>query len=620
MPKTPSPGQRRLEMVIEQYRDREERPKAERRQLLRLWREFVYPLRWYLLLAILLSLVFSLQSYVWAFTAKIMVDDILRVGRENMPTEPRHYQWLLWLLLGQAGLQTLIIADLWGYNYFITLVGQRVVFDLRKVLHENLQRLPLSFFDRTQTGRLLSIVLDDVSTVQQTIGVTLVHFINYVGSILVGIVILCTINWQLALLVLAALPGYVINYLRYRVRHRQSAIATRRATAILYARVEERITAIRTVKLFGREPAETHKFVVFVGNLSRLVMYRIRMSSLQNAIATTISAVATGAVLYLGLNSMRSHGGMTLGDVMMFYTSAGLLFGPAVSLTDLAVQVQYLSVVIRRVFDLMEAEPEPADRADAIALPRASGHIAFRDVTFTYPNDEHPTLRGVSFAVAAGKRVAVMGPSGGGKSTLLYLLMRFYDPDAGAVTLDGHDLRDLKLLSLRDRVTLVMQEPVIFSGTVAENIRYGHLQAGGAEVRRAAKDADLHQFIQTLPDGYETVVGERGMTLSGGQRQRLALAASFLSQPSVLLLDDTTSALDPVTEARIRKTLDHLMEGRTCFIVTHRVSTALGCDQVLMLEDGQVTQFGRPRDLLAEDSLFRRIYEQQQRESVEEVG
>jgi ATP-binding cassette subfamily B protein len=210
-----------------------------------------------------------------------------------------------------------------------------------------------------------------------------------------------------------------------------------------------------------------------------------------------------------------------------------------------------------------------------------------------------------------------MGPSGSGKSSLLYLLMRFYDPDAGTITLDGRDLRDVKLLALRDRITLVMQEPVIFSGTVAENIRYGRLDAKDAEVRRAAKDADLHEFVMSLPDGYETLVGERGMSLSGGQRQRLALAASLLSRPSVLLLDDTTSALDPSTEARVRKTLNRLMAGRTCFVVTHRVSTALASDLVLVLEDGAVTQFGAPTDLLAEDGLFRRIYEQQQRESAD---
>ena len=238
-------------------------------------------------------------------------------------------------------------------------------------------------------------------------------------------------------------------------------------------------------------------------------------------------------------------------------------------------------------------------------------------MTFTYPGDEAPTLHDVSVRIPAGKQVAVMGPSGAGKSTLLYLLMRFYDPQQGRVRLDEHDLCAIKLLSLRERVTLVMQEPVIFSGTVAENIRYGRLDASDEEVRRAARDADLHEFILTLPDSYDTVVGERGMSLSGGQRQRLALAASLLSRPSVLLLDDTTSALDAATEARVRATLNRLMQGRTCFVVTHRISTAMASDLVLVLEDGRVTQFDTPQELLGKEGLFRRVYEQQNRESAD---
>ncbi len=283
----------------------------------------------------------------------------------------------------------------------------------------------------------------------------------------------------------------------------------------------------------------------------------------------------------------------------------------------LGMEIPRISVVLRRIFDLLEAEPEPPDRPDALAISDARGEIALQDVTFTYPGDDHPTLYDVSVCIPAGKQVAVMGPSGAGKSTLLYLLMRFYDPQQGRITLDGHDLPAIKLLNLRDRVTLVMQEPVIFSGTVAENIRYGRLDASEEEVRRAARDADLHEFILSLPDSYETVVGERGMSLSGGQRQRLALAASLLSRPSVLLLDDTTSALDAATEARVRTTLNRLMQGRTCFVVTHRISTAMASDLVLVLDAGRVIQFGTPSELLTQEGLFRRVYEQQNRESAD---
>jgi ABC-type multidrug transport system fused ATPase/permease subunit len=302
---------------------------------------------------------------------------------------------------------------------------------------------------------------------------------------------------------------------------------------------------------------------------------------------------------------------------MMFYYCIGVLFAPAVLFGDLASEIQRISVVMRRVFDIIDAEPEPADRPNAMLLEEASGTMVFDHVSFAYPGDGTPSLRDLSFAIPAGKQVAIMGPSGAGKSTLLYLLMRFYDPIDGSIALDGLDLRDLKLLSLRDRITLVMQEPVIFSGTVAENIRYGRLDAGDQEVQRAARDADLHEFIASLPDGYDTVVGERGMSLSGGQRQRLALAASLLSRPSVLLLDDTTSALDPVTETRVRDTVTQLMAGKTCFVVTHRISTAMASDLVLVLEEGRQTQFGTPAELLVQEGLFRRIYEQQTRESAD---
>ena len=507
----------------------------------------------------------------------------------------------------------------WQYNFHISLVGQRVVYELRKALHGKLQTLPLSFFDRIQTGKLLSVVLDDVGTIQQTVSTTAIQICTNSAGIIVGAILICAQNWRMGLLVLFALPFYVWNYRYFRPQIRDGNIVARRATASLYGLVEERVTAVRMVKVFGHEHSEVRRFVETVANLARVSMYIVRKQNVQTTIATTISSLATGVVLYLGLKDYQ-NGGMTLGDAMSFFAYAGFLFAPAVMLSEIiSIQLQQISVVMRRAFDLMEAEPEPADRPRAIALAEAKGDIGFAHVTFTYPNDVSPTLRDVTFSVPAGKQVAIMGPSGSGKSTLLYLLMRFYDPSEGVITLDGHDLRDLKLLNLRERITLVMQEPVIFSGTMAENIRYGRLDASDEEVRRAAKDADLHEFIMSMPDSYETIVGERGMSLSGGQRQRLALAASLVSRPSVLLLDDTTSALDPATETRVRKTLNRLMQGRTCFVVTHRISTAMASDLVLMLDAGRLLQFGTPAALLGREGPFRRIYEQQQRESADDA-
>ncbi len=621
----PSHYQRRLDAILAEFRDKEVRPGAERRHLLRLWREYVSPMALRLVAAVILTLIIQAQPYAWSFMGKETADLILMVSTHIPPNELHtHIVWTLWLFGFNSGYHLLLTYAIWQSTYQITLIGQRVVFELRKSLHEKLQALPLSFFDGIQTGKLLSVVLDDVETIRQSVAGTGVRVVSSLVTLLLGAVLVCWQDWRTGLLVLIALPSYVLTFQYFRPRIRDASIAARRATAILYGRMEERVTGVRTVKVFGRERAEVRVFAESVNNLARLNIHIVRQSNWLNLIATALSVCTTGLVLYMSFLKVQhgdynplTHHAWTIGDAMMLYTNAGTMFSPALIIGDLIMELQRISVVMRRVFDILEAQPEPPDRTEAVALTDANGTICFDDVTFTYPGDETPTLRHISVCVPAGRQVAVMGPSGAGKSSLLYLLMRFYDPDSGTITLDGRDLRDVKLLALRDRITLVMQEPVIFSGTVSENIRYGRLDAKDAEVRRAARDADLHEFVMSLPDGYDTVVGERGMSLSGGQRQRLALAASLLSRPSVLLLDDTTSALDPVTEARVRKTLNRLMAGRTCFVVTHRVSTALAGDLVLVLEDGGVTQFGTPTDLLAEDGLFRRIYEQQQRESAD---
>jgi subfamily B ATP-binding cassette protein MsbA len=618
--KRPSIHQRRLDAILDMYRDKETRPGAERRHLLRLWHEYIYPLRRRLALGLIFTLLIQVQPYVWAYMAKICADTILMVGKQIPPGAlVKHLHWAIILFFANGSYHVLNTVFIWQNSYQLTLIGQRVVFELRKELHQRLQQLPLSFFDGIQTGRLLSVVVDDVETIRMTVANTSVQVCSSLAMLLIGFSLLFVKNWHMALLAMLALPLYVLTFRNIRPLIREANIAARRATSTLYSTMEERVTGIRTVKAFGRERAEVRSFTESVNNLARLTMYIVRLSTIQTVLATIITALATGLILTMGILQVR-HGTMSVGTAMMLYAITGTLFGPALIIGDLYTEFQRISVVMRRVFDIMEAEPEPPDRPTALALPNATGTIDFSQVTFTYPGDESPSLRDLSFHIPAGKQVAVMGPSGAGKSTLLYLLMRFYDPEEGTITLDGHDLRDIKLLSLRDRITLVMQEPVIFSGTVGENIRYGRLDASDEEVRLAAKDADLNEFIMSLPDSYETVVGERGISLSGGQRQRLALATSLLSRPTVLLLDDTTSALDPATEARVRATLNRLMKGRTCFVVTHRISTAMACDLVLVLEEGRLTQIGTPSDLLTQDGLVRRVYEQQVRESADQAS
>jgi len=657
MPNKPSTYHKRIMAVLEEYRDKEPRTGADRRHLRRLLREFVFPLRWRILAVAVFATLMTLQPYLWTFIQRFVADMVVMVGQHpSAAVLIDHSKYVFILLALNSGIHIVNTCFSYANSYQNTMIGQKLVFSLRKALHERLQTLPLSFFDRTQTGRLLTVVLDDVATIQNSIQGIGINAITSLASITVGLILVFSLNWMIGVLVIIAIPGYVMNFRHFRPHLRDANIAARRATTALYTRVEERVAAIRTVKVFGRERAESRSFAESAHNLARLTMYIVRMSNWQSIIANTISTLATFGILYIGVReyiqymsaydvaydaayatgmakglaksvvelasqkaaalAAQPHG-LSAGQVWQIYRCSLFLFSPAVVLNDISIEIVRVGVILRRVFDLMEAEPEPLDQENALAMRDAKGDISFENVTFTYPGDEQPTLRDVSFSIQAGRQVAVMGPSGGGKSTLLYLLMRFYDPEEGGISLDGNNLRDIRLVNLRERITLVMQEPVIFSGTVAENIRYGRLDAGDADVRRAARDADLHNFIQTLPDSYETVVGERGMSLSGGQRQRLALAASLLSRPSVLLLDDTTSALDPATEHRVRETLNRLMKDRTCFVVTHRISTALASDLVIVLEEGRLTQFGAPGELLTQEGLFRRVYEQQTRESAD---
>lgn len=612
---------RKLEILMEEFRDKEPRNVAEFTHFNRLWHEYIYPMRYKLLAAILLSLILSQEGVVWGFMAKLVVDNILMIKEGGMTVPPsemhKHLIWVIYLFIGNCSFHLIVVGASWLSTYNITLIGQYVVFNLRKELHTRLQSLPLSFFDQTQTGRLLSVVLDDVSTIQQSVGGLAVNFVNQSMTIIIGVTVLSILNWKLALFTLIVVPFYVYNFKHFRPKIRDGNITARRANTSLYNKVEEKVSAIKTIKVFGKERTEIRLFTEGANNLARLMMHIVRLGTIQNILAVTVNSTAVFLFIYFGLQSFR-NGEMSLGSIFWFIGLSRRLFDPAVALNDLiTMEMPRVSVVLRRVFDLMDATPEAIDKDNAIELKESKGEISMRNVTFTYPGDTIPTLQNISFDIKSGEKVAIIGPSGAGKSSLLYLLMRFYDPEEGSIIIDKHNVLDIKLLSLRDRITLVMQEPVIFSGFVSENIKYARLDASDSEVTHAARNADLHDFVMTLPEGYQTIVGERGMALSGGQRQRLALAASLISRPSVLLLDDTTSALDTETEAKIRVTLQKLLQGKTSFMVTHRISSAIKCDKVIVLENGKLTQFGTPEELLTQDGLFARVYEQQTRELVE---
>ena len=309
---------------------------------------------------------------------------------------------------------------------------------------------------------------------------------------------------------------------------------------------------------------------------------------------------------------------MSVGDLVYFHMAMGNLFHPLVALTNMNAVLQQMMVVIARVYEVLDEEVQIQDRPDAVRLERIRGRVAFRHVSFRYTETGEDVLKDLNFEVRPGTSVAVVGPSGSGKSTLVSLLMRLYEPTEGSVLIDDYEIRDVKLSSLRAHVSMVPQEPILFSGTIAENIVYGRDGATPDRIMAAAKAAELHEFIMELPEKYEAHVGERGANLSGGQKQRLAFAMALLTDPSILILDDTTSALDAKTEARIQETLDRVMQNRTTFVITHRISTAMRADRILVLDTGRMVGWGTHEELIQQEGVYRQLYEQQQKQAADE--
>lgn len=532
------------------------------------------------------------------------------VQPEKTKTEQIQYLW--WIFILYLVVRSLFATINWFYNYNISFVGQRIVFRIRLDLHQKIQKLQMTFFDRQQTGKIMSRILDDVGLLQSEVTTTFVETTRHVARILIGIVVLLSIDMKLALLALLALPLYVLTYKGF-----QRAIATtfsryREAYADTYGILEERVKGIRVVLSFARERREFRLFFKRLGGIFRLGLKSNMLSVGLSATCALVSGVASALIFYYGALQVR-NGAMSLGDLVYFNMSMGSLFQPLVALTNVNAVIQQMVVVISRVFEVLDEDVRIEDKVDALSLKRVHGRIRFQDVSFRYNESADYVLRDLNFTVNPGMSVAVVGPSGAGKSTLVSLLMRLYEPTDGRIFLDDYNIQDIRISSLREHLSMVPQEPVLFSGTIVDNIRYGREGTTAEQIMEAAKSAELHDFIMTLPEKYEGRVEERGSNLSGGQKQRLAFAMALVTDPSILILDDTTSALDAKTEAKIQVTLDRIMEGRTTIVITHRISTAMRADRILVLDNGRMVGWGK-HDVLLEDCIvYRRLHEQQQK-------
>ncbi len=500
-------------------------------------------------------------------------------------------------------------------QFFLIRAGARIVQKLRCTACDHLHRLSLSYHDRTKVGDSLYRVAYDAHSAQTLFNGAVVPI--FTGTLLLvgATAVMFQINLWLTLVTLIVTPAFFLIIRIFGRKIDQHSRRYHESESALVSSLQESLGSIRAIQAFTLEPDTSRRFREQTEQ-GIAASRRMTLTQLIYAASSglTASLGTVGVVWVAGYQVMQ--GRLTVGDILVFLAYLGMMYQPLHVLSQSASVIQSSRAQLRRVFEILDAQPEIQDQPAARTLPAVRGEIEFRDVSFHYDADR-PVLSGVNLRVQPGQTVAIVGRTGAGKSTIASLLMRFYDPSGGSIRLDGHDLRELRVSWLRQQVGLVLQEPVLFSTTIAENIANGRAGASLEEIQNAAKLAHADEFIRELPRGYDTLLGDRGVNLSGGQRQRRAIARAFLKNAPILVLDDPTSALDAHTEGALVASLRALMQGRTTFVIAHRLSTVRHADIIVVIEDGKILEHGSHSELLAEDSAYRKLYEAQWGEQAE---
>ncbi len=510
--------------------------------------------------------------------------------------------------LAALGIAALLALGTAARFYLVTTLGERVIADIRRGIYDRVVGLSPGFFERIMTGEVLSRLTTDTTLVLSVVGSSVSVALRNVLMLFGGMTLLFFTSPKLTALVLVGVPLVIVPILTLGRRLRALSRESQDRIAQASAQASESLLAAQTVQAYTNEPASRAAFGGLVERSYDAARRRIRTRSALTAIVIFLVFASIVAVLWIGARDVR-EGTMTPGALVQFVIYAVIVAGAVAALSEVWGELQSAAGATERMVELIHAVDSVSDPAVPVALPRpVRGAIAFEDVTFRYPaRPEIAALQGVDLRVEPGETVALVGPSGAGKTTIFQLLLRFFDPDAGRVTLDGFDLRDLARSDLRRSLALVPQEPAIFATTTRENIRFGRPEASDAEVEAAARAAAAHDFIARLPQGYDTYVGERGVMLSGGQKQRLAIARAILRDAPVLLLDEATSALDAESERAVQQAVDRLSEGRTTLIIAHRLATVKRADRIIVFQEGQIVAEGTHGALVAEDGLYARL-------------
>lgn len=500
----------------------------------------------------------------------------------------------------------------YGQVYLMSFVGQRMIIDLRKDLYSHIQTLSLDFFSKWRVGDVMARIVNDTGSIQSSMMMSVTEILPNILTLSGALIYLIRLNFRLTLLSLLVTPIIAFTILKFSSLIREAARQTQRKSADIYSILAEKIAGIRVIKSFTTEKHEIDRFSDEIEKSFWLAMREIQIDATQKPLLELIQAIAITIVIWYGAYEVVA-GHLSINNLIAFFVGIGLIATPLATLGKVTLSVQRSLSAAERIFDVLDTKPTIYDIEGAIDLPPIQGEVNFNNVNFHY-NKDVPILHDINVKVKPGEIIALVGRSGAGKSTFVNLIPRFYDTISGSITIDGIDVKKCKVYSLRKQIAIVPQETILFLGTIKENISYGSFDASNDAIINAAKAANIHDFIMTLPDKYETLVGERGSLLSGGEKQRVSIARAILRDPKILILDEATSSLDTESERLVQDALEKLIKGRTTFIIAHRLSTVQIADRILVFDKGGIIEEGSHRELIAKGGKYKMLYDMQFRD------